>query len=758
MLSQNPKWILILNCLMAMTLCLIADSLVWATDLEVKYPRIPGITPPESVQVPLSFYLNYIFELAVGLAGFLVFFLLIRAGTIYVFNSYNPGKVKEAKEILTFAFVGFGIILSSYLILALINPQLVKFHLPSLTPAKLEPIEEIGEIQAPSIPLTEIPVGTLITSETGVSSFILTPGTDPPYNHPNYDKYFPGVVKYPTDYQGAINGRRVKRIHEVTQHSVPMSGIMVFLVEKLKGLTDKCVCRNCECIAKQSCRAGECQLGICTSETRARITCAQLQIVFFTGAYTAWLDGNNILERYVKANQGLLVKIENCDPEGTAKIMQAIKKAIEIENKGTWTPKTDPPERDVQQNIWHLEKIIEYLNSVKLTLTPEIPGNPCSYVYSNAQVGGEIAKDVVPMIEEVNVIEDPATFYCSLSPLKILSDLELLQILSQELGSSEAPSTCDDIVEIPVGKAIDEALKLANDMLRELKNIWKQGHQQIEWALQMNDIADKIKTENNCSVYCIHKVRCLFTNPETHRCEVCECTCKESPTLTVLRQKLQDLLEAIKQAHDSIFMSFKRINSKDPLTGQRVPIGIDRCCVKPLGDCFLENEFEKRDYTLKEKLLEVQKLLDRARLFSTYELLLKQLANLKSSGRLSGPEYARLPDPIKEFNKVLSAEYAKYRYDLTNCDVLTKQHIESEETVGQLNILESCYVAKTIYHLNPEYCRSNPPYNCDYFNPISPPKLRQGLLCYCNQPPDFSEIASDFFCCVSASHMLQKER
>lgn len=142
-------------------------NFVWAErNLEVSYPTIPGteITPLTVENTSLPAYVKYVFNFALGLAGLTALILLIYGGVKYLTSAGNPSKAKEAKDRIFAALLGVIILLSSYLILTTVNPQLVILDAPPL------PEIEVA-IPTPTIPdaeritssiSVELPVGTII--------------------------------------------------------------------------------------------------------------------------------------------------------------------------------------------------------------------------------------------------------------------------------------------------------------------------------------------------------------------------------------------------------------------------------------------------------------------------------------------------------------------------------------------------------------------------------------------------------------------
>lgn len=130
--------------------------------LEVDYPEIGG-ERPQTASFALPNYVKYVFNLSLGIAGFVVFVVLVYAGFRYLTSVGDPSRQKDAKEWILSTILGLLVLLSSYLLLATINPQLVFFDLPARiifspnvpTPASPQANPDI-------LYYTEIPVGRII--------------------------------------------------------------------------------------------------------------------------------------------------------------------------------------------------------------------------------------------------------------------------------------------------------------------------------------------------------------------------------------------------------------------------------------------------------------------------------------------------------------------------------------------------------------------------------------------------------------------
>ncbi len=89
-------------------------------------PSIPGAPDPNSIDT-IPGLISYIYNLAFWIVGIAVFFSVLRGGFIIFFGAAgSASKVSEGKKIITNAIVGLILLFSSWLILNVINPDLVK--------------------------------------------------------------------------------------------------------------------------------------------------------------------------------------------------------------------------------------------------------------------------------------------------------------------------------------------------------------------------------------------------------------------------------------------------------------------------------------------------------------------------------------------------------------------------------------------------------------------------------------------------------
>ena len=105
-------------------------------ELEIEYPEIFGLKP-KTIRTGLPEYAKYLFNFSITIVGLVLFAALIRGGLLYLTSAGNVVKLAEARSQISSAFLGVLLLLSGYLILTTINPQLAIFEFPVLKEAKL---------------------------------------------------------------------------------------------------------------------------------------------------------------------------------------------------------------------------------------------------------------------------------------------------------------------------------------------------------------------------------------------------------------------------------------------------------------------------------------------------------------------------------------------------------------------------------------------------------------------------------------------
>lgn len=111
--------------------------------------KLPG---SDSTNLSFSAYLSAVYKLAIWIVGLCALFMFLVGAFMYMLSAANTSKAGTAKSIMTDALIGLVLALSSYLILYVINPDLVNLKLPSVSMGG-----STGTGTAPGTPLAGAP-------------------------------------------------------------------------------------------------------------------------------------------------------------------------------------------------------------------------------------------------------------------------------------------------------------------------------------------------------------------------------------------------------------------------------------------------------------------------------------------------------------------------------------------------------------------------------------------------------------------------
>ncbi len=101
--------------------------------LELDWPNSPRGTKLTD-NSGLKELVQYIYEWAIALGGLAAFIALIRAGFDYLTSAGNSTKMSDARKDINSALLGLVLLLSSFLVLNLINPELTTLKMPTIEP------------------------------------------------------------------------------------------------------------------------------------------------------------------------------------------------------------------------------------------------------------------------------------------------------------------------------------------------------------------------------------------------------------------------------------------------------------------------------------------------------------------------------------------------------------------------------------------------------------------------------------------------
>jgi len=129
------KKIILIFLLSSFLLLLFSSFCLAQRKLEIIYPAVPGVQTPTTTKTALPEYLRYVFTFAIIISGLVAFGAMIYGGVLYVTSVGDPTKISGAKDQVIAGILGLIIVLSSFLILNTINPQLVLPASPPLESA-----------------------------------------------------------------------------------------------------------------------------------------------------------------------------------------------------------------------------------------------------------------------------------------------------------------------------------------------------------------------------------------------------------------------------------------------------------------------------------------------------------------------------------------------------------------------------------------------------------------------------------------------
>jgi len=108
--------------------------------------KIPGSDTVTSKAIDFYTYVSAIYKFGIWAVGFVALFMLVFGGYTYITSAGNNSSMETAKRIITDAIVGVIMALTAYLLLYVINPDLVKMK-------KLAPVAGVAA------PTTTTPTG-----------------------------------------------------------------------------------------------------------------------------------------------------------------------------------------------------------------------------------------------------------------------------------------------------------------------------------------------------------------------------------------------------------------------------------------------------------------------------------------------------------------------------------------------------------------------------------------------------------------------
>lgn len=110
-----------------------------ALTAEIDWPQVPGITKQitnEDGSLNLDFtvadLVKYAYNFCVMIGGLAAFGMIVFGGVQYLTSSGSPAKTGEAKDKITSALLGLLLLLGSYILFNIINPDILILRNPNL--------------------------------------------------------------------------------------------------------------------------------------------------------------------------------------------------------------------------------------------------------------------------------------------------------------------------------------------------------------------------------------------------------------------------------------------------------------------------------------------------------------------------------------------------------------------------------------------------------------------------------------------------
>jgi len=137
--------------------------------LEITYPQIPGAVTPTTTKTALPDYIRYVFQFSLFLGALIALGSFVYGGVRYLTSAGSPSAQKDAKSQISAGILGLIILISAYLILNTINPQLVALEV-SLLPGAPTARPVAGLLKPEPTAYVEIPLGGLIENLWGTKN------------------------------------------------------------------------------------------------------------------------------------------------------------------------------------------------------------------------------------------------------------------------------------------------------------------------------------------------------------------------------------------------------------------------------------------------------------------------------------------------------------------------------------------------------------------------------------------------------------
>jgi len=121
----------------------------FAFALNLTYPEFGGLNINDPDNQSLPTIAGWLYSLIVGISGLAAFIMLVYGGFQWLISLGNPSRVADARDIITKALLGLLLVLSSFIVVQFINPELTSGLLSGLPDINKIALDPAGFIPPP---------------------------------------------------------------------------------------------------------------------------------------------------------------------------------------------------------------------------------------------------------------------------------------------------------------------------------------------------------------------------------------------------------------------------------------------------------------------------------------------------------------------------------------------------------------------------------------------------------------------------------
>lgn len=497
----------------------------FASALEINYPEILGFKP--KIGIGLEDYVKYIFNFSIIASGLIALASLIWGGILYLYSAGDPSKLKEAKEQVSGAVIGLTILLSSYLLLSTINPELLILKLPEIIP-----------VPAPEKTATPLPFNpdksTLISEAMPIGQAMMSASVWGKEEIKNLETTL-------ADFENFL--RKEEKMNDSELANDVFKGI-ANLNKYLKTVTDRCHCENLQAF------------------------CAKPE----NGAGAVGCSGDPCVEN---KDQGSLVPKSGSPRAKMNNVLAIDREKIKA--------LLDFQKKIIEQRDLLKENLRKYQQIEGLAISCQDQGSGITTLNDYLAEKQALEEEGSQSIEINNYFPskgDPLTFYCPVGgtifdePYTSEAEMGQIEQQAEEMAAENESIESEQIqcpVKLPIGEVLDQLREKAIISIVKLDRISLLIEQMAKQIQEMTELASQCNKEE-CDISCG-----CFPNPclgccSPVPCSICVPFCL-SPCLQSVggchgnacpTEKITAQSELIKKTEDKIFESITTIKEKIP--------------------------------------------------------------------------------------------------------------------------------------------------------------------------------------------------